>query len=72
MSTYLSENENEKVEDFYNYIINDSDWRADALTILNERKPNYMLECFLNDSDPEDSDLFREIIYEFCHEQLKE
>ena len=53
-------------------MINDPDWKADAVTMLNERKPNYMLECFLNDSDPEDSDLFREIIYEFCHEQLKE
>jgi hypothetical protein len=72
MSTYLSENENEKVEDCFNYMINDPDWRADALTILNERKPNFMLDCFLNGSDPEDSDLFRDIIYEFVHEELKE
>jgi len=62
-ATSFNEYEDEKLTECFEQLINDEDFRAEALCIINKNH---------NDSDPEDSDLFREIIYEFCHEHLKE
>ena len=71
-STSFDEYEDERVEECFNNFINDEDWRIEALCIINNKHPLYMLECHINDSHPEDGSLFEDTILDMVREHMKE
>lgn len=71
-STSFDEYEDERVEECFEQFINDEGWRGEALCIINKKHPDYMLECHLNDSHPEDGSLFEDTILDMVREHIQE
>ncbi len=71
-ATSFNEYEDEKLTECFEQFINDEDFRTEALCIINKKYPDYMLECHLNDSHPEDGSLFEDTILDMAKEQVNE
>jgi len=71
-ATSFNEYEDEKLTECFEQFINDEDFRGEALCIINKKHPDYMLECHLNDSHPEDGCLFEDTILDMAKEHVDE
>ena len=71
-ATSFNEYEDEKLTECFEQFINDEDWRIQALCIMNKNHPRYMLECHINQSNPEEGLLFEDTILDLAKEQVNE
>ena len=71
-ATSFNEYEDEKLTECFEQFINDEDWRIQALCIMNKNHPEYMLECYINQSNPEEGSLFEDTILDLAKEQVNE
>jgi len=71
-ATSFNEYEDEKLTECFEQFINDEDFRVEALCIINKKHPDYMLECHINGSNPEEGLLFEDTILDMAKEQVNE
>ena len=71
-ATSFNEYEDEKLTECFEQLINDEDFGAEALCIINKNHPEYMLECYINGSNPEGGSLFEDTILDMAKEQVNE
>ena len=71
-ATSFNEYEDDKLTECFEQFINDEDFRVEALCIINKNHPEYMLECHINGSNPEEGSLFEDTILDMAKEQVNE
>jgi hypothetical protein len=71
----MSDRKNEhgdKISDCYDRLSVNPDFIADVLCIINNKHPLYMLDCYLNNTSPEEGFLFEDTMLEVVAEHIKE
>ena len=62
----------DKISDCYDRLSVDPDVIADVLCIINDKHPLYMLDCYLNNSNPEEGYIFEDTMLEIVIEHIEE
>ena len=71
-STSFDEYEDERVEELFNEWVNDEDISDEALCIINDKNPLYMLDCYLNNTNPKSGSIYEETILNMVREHIQE
>lgn len=62
----------DKIDNRYDEMVNDEDHRIQVLCKINKKHPDYMLECYINDSNPEEGFVFEEAMLAEVIKDIKE